>query len=67
MGDVSWIKRIPLDGADADTYFKLFGNIEDKDNDGNVWNEIQYLLRYAADYKVDMDTNGYDKNEEDKE
>ena len=67
MGDVSWIKRIPLDGKDAETYFKLFGKIEDKDNDGNVWNEIQYLLRYAADYKVDMDTNGYDKEKEDKE
>tara|TARA_B100002019_G_scaffold204065_1_gene176956 strand:- start:4183 stop:6750 length:2568 start_codon:yes stop_codon:yes gene_type:complete len=66
MGDVSWISRIPLDGKDADTYFKLFGNIKDKDNDGNVWNEIQYLLRYAADYKIDLDTNGYDKKEEDK-
>ena len=67
MGDVSWVKRIPLDGKDAKKYFELFGKIEDKDNDGNVWNEIQYLLRYAADYKVDMDTNGYDKEKEDKE
>ena len=67
LGDVSWIKRIPLDGEAADKYFELFGKIEDKDNDGNVWNEIQYLLRYAADYKVDMDTNGYDKEKEDKE
>ena len=67
MGDVSWIKRIPLDGADADTYFKLFGKIEDKDNDGNVWNEVQYLLFHAGNYKVDLDTMSYDKKEEDKE
>ena len=64
LGDVSWISRIPLDGKDADYYFELFGNIEDKDNDGNVWNEIQYLLKHAADYKVDLDTMGYEQKKE---
>lgn len=68
MGDVSWIKRIPLDGKDAETYFKLFGKIEDKDNDGNVWNEVQYLLHHAGNYKIDLDTMGFNNdNEEDKE
>ena len=64
IGDTSWISRIPLDGETAEQYKKIFGTISDEDKDGNIWNEIQYLVFKAGYAKVDMDELGYDKKEE---
>ena len=42
----------------------LFKDVKDVDDDDNIWNEVRYLLRGAAQYKINLDLYGYDKKEE---
>ncbi len=66
-GDVSWLGLIPVSADESKDYEKLFAGIEDEDKDGNMWNEVRYLLKTAAQYKINSasDKYGYDKKEED--
>lgn len=65
-GDVSWLGLIPVSADESKDYEKLFAGIEDEDKDGNMWNEVRYLLKAAAQYKINSasDKFGYDKKEE---
>jgi len=63
-GDVSWLGLLPIGADESKNYEKLFKNIEDVDDDGNIWNEVRYLLKGAAQYKINMDLYGPDKKEE---
>jgi len=65
-GDVSWLGLLPVSEDESKDYEKLFAGIEDVDKDGNMWNEVRYLLKAAAQYKINSasDKYGYDKKEE---
>ena len=63
-GDVSWLGLLPIGADESKSYEKLFKGIEDVDDDENIWNEVRYLLKGAAQYKINMDLYGPDKKEE---
>ena len=63
-GDVSWLGLLPIGADESKNYEKLFKGIEDVDDDENIWNEVRYLLKGAAQYKINMDLYGPDKKEE---
>jgi hypothetical protein len=63
-GDVSWLGLLPIGADESKSYEKLFKGIEDVDDDENIWNEVRYLLKGAARYKINMDLYGPDKKEE---
>tara|TARA_R100000278_G_scaffold56469_1_gene46696 strand:- start:184 stop:1671 length:1488 start_codon:yes stop_codon:yes gene_type:complete len=63
-GDVSYLSMLPIGADESKSYEKLFKGIEDVDDDENIWNEVRYLLKGAAQYKINMDLYGPDKKEE---
>tara|TARA_R100001443_G_scaffold14194_1_gene24098 strand:- start:3746 stop:6310 length:2565 start_codon:yes stop_codon:yes gene_type:complete len=63
-GDVSYLNMLPISADESKSYEKLFKGIEDVDDDENIWNEVRYLLKGAAQYKINMDLYGPDKKEE---
>ena len=63
-GDVSWLGLLPIGADESKSYEKLFKGIEDVDDDENIWNEVRYLLKGAAQYKIKHDLYGPDKKEE---
>ena len=63
-GDVSYLSMLPIGDDESKNYEKLFKGIEDVDDDENIWNEVRYLLKGAAQYKINMDLYGPDKKEE---
>ena len=63
-GDVSWLGLLPIGADESKNYEKLFKGIEDVDDDENIWNEVRYLLKGDAQYKINMDLYGPDKKEE---
>ncbi len=63
-GDVSYLSMLPISEDESKSYEALFKNVKDVDDDGNIWNEVRYLLRGAAQYKINMDLYGPDKEEE---
>ena len=63
-GDVSWLGLLPIGADESKSYEKLFKGIKDVDDDENIWNEVRYLLKGAAQYKINMDLYGPDKKEE---
>ena len=63
-GDVSWLSLLPIGADESKNYEKLFKDIKDVDDDDNIWNEVRYLLKGAAQYKINMDLYGPDKKEE---
>ena len=65
-GDVSYLSMLPISADESKSYEKLFKGIEDVDDDENIWNEVRYLLKGAAQYKINMDLYGPDKKEVDK-
>jgi len=63
-GDVSYLSMLPISNDESKNYEKLFKSVEDVDEDENIWNEVRYLLKGAAQYKINMDLYGPDKEEE---
>ena len=63
-GDVSYLSMLPISEDESKNYETLFKNVKDVDDDGNIWNEVRYLLRGAAQYKINLDLYGYDNEEE---
>ena len=63
-GDVSYLSMLPIGDDESKNYEALFKDVKDVDDDDNIWNEVRYLLRGAAQYKINLDLYGYDKEEE---
>ncbi len=63
-GDVSYLSMLPISEDESKNYETLFKGVEDVDDDENIWNEVRYLLRGAAQYKINLDLYGYDTEEE---
>lgn len=63
-GDVSYLSMLPIGEDESKNYEALFKDIKDVDEDENIWNEVRYLLRGAAQYKINLDLYGYDNEEE---
>ena len=55
---------LPIADDEAKNYEAVFKDVKDVDDDKNIWNEVRYLLRGAAQYKINLDLYGYDKKEE---
>ena len=54
-----------LGDDESKNYEALFKDVEDVDKLGEgIWNEVRYLLRGAAQYKINLDLYGTDKKEE---
>ena len=62
-GDVSYLSMLPISEDESKNYETLFKGVEDVDDDENIWNEVRYLLRGAAQYKINLDLYGYDNEE----
>ena len=63
-GDVSYLSMLPIGADESESYETLFKGVKDVDDDDNIWNEVRYLLRGAAQYKINLDLYGYDNEEE---
>jgi hypothetical protein len=63
-GDVSYLGMLPIGADESKSYETLFKDVKDVDDDDNIWNEVRYLLKGAAQYKINMDLYGPDKKEE---
>ena len=63
-GDVSYLSMLPIGDDESKNYEALFKDVKDVDDDKNIWNEVRYLLRGAAQYKINLDLYGYDNEEE---
>ena len=63
-GDVSYLGMLPIGADESKSYETLFKGVKDVDDDDNIWNEVRYLLKGAAQYKINMDLYGPDKKEE---